>query len=300
MITKKYVFLELSGGLGNQIFLYEAARHVASIDNRVIILSNFHIDKKHSQGRSTLENYILEENIKYAQRIAIISKILVYTKKYLHKLNKFKQHYIYIIGENESRLDKSSLRELILQRKPKIIFIYGFQQGFDLWPDKVKYDLVKKSNRYNELSEKLSSLNPVIAHYRLGRVNDSWEHSWGALSPMYILNSSLLFKPNLDIEKQKIWIFSNDLDHAKQFFLKFNTIKNYDIEFIDDASLSAAEVLKLFSQAQFLICSNSTFSLIAAKIGNVPNVVVPSELSKNSEVRISLPPDWIRVKSLWL
>ena len=83
-------------------------------------------------------------------------------------------------------------------------------------------------------------------------------------------------------------------------FLKFNTIKNYDIEFIDDASLSAAEVLKLFSQAQFLICSNSTFSLIAAKIGNVPNVVVPSELSKNSEVRISLPPDWIRVKSLWL
>jgi len=117
---------------------------------------------------------------------------------------------------------------------------------------------------------------------------------------MYILNSLLLFKPNLDIEKQKIWIFSNDLDHAKQLFLKYDTIENYDIDFIDDASLSAAEVLKLFSKAKFLICSNSTFSLIAAKIGNVPNVVVPSELSKNSKVIMSLPPDWIRVKSLWL
>jgi hypothetical protein len=218
----------------------------------------------------------------------------------LNNLNKFKQHYIYIIGENESRLDKSSLREIILQRKPKVVFVHGFQQGFDLWPDKVEYNLVEKSKRYNELSEKISSLTPVIAHYRLGRVNDNWEHSWGALSPMYILNSLLVLKSNMNVEKQKIWIFSNDLEHAKQLFLKYNSIKNYDVDFIDDASLSAAEVLKLFSNAKYLICSNSTFSLIAAKIGNVPNVIVPSELSKNSEVRMSLPSDWIRVKSLWL
>ena len=263
-------------------------------------MSNFHIDKKHSLGRSTLENYTLGGNIKYAHNIAIISKFLVYTKKYLNNLNKFKQNYIYIIGENESRLDKSSLREIILQRKPKVVFVHGFQQGFDLWPDKVEYDLVEKSKRYNELSEKLSSLTPVIAHYRLGRVNDNWEHSWGALSPMYILNSLLVLKSNMNVEKQKIWIFSNDLEHAKQLFLKYNSIKNYDVDFIDDASLSAAEVLKLFSNAKYLICSNSTFSLIAAKIGNVPNVIVPSELSKNSEVRMPLPSDWIRVKSLWL
>jgi hypothetical protein len=296
----KYVFLELSGGLGNQVFLYETAKHIASVDGRTIILNKFHIDKKHSQGRSTIENFITAENVKYAKRIIIISKILIYTKKYLKYLNKFKQNIIFILGENENEFHKDSLRELILQRRPKIIFIYGFRQDFELWPEKVEYSLMNKSKTYSELSEKSFDLNPIIVHYRLGRINNNWEHSWGALSPQFILNSLNLFKSVSNIENQKIWIFSNDLSHAKELFLKFNSFENYDIDFIDDYSMSAAEVMKLFSKSRFLICSNSTFSLVAAKIGNVPNVIVPAELSKNYGVIIPFPTNWIPVESVWL
>ena len=76
--------------------------------------------------------------------------------------------------------------------------------------------------------------------------------------------------------------------------------EHYNIRFIDDSGMSPAEIIMLFSKSQFLICSNSTFSIAAAKIGNVPNVVVPSDLAKNSSGNSLTLNKWVRVNSAWL
>jgi hypothetical protein len=61
-----------------------------------------------------------------------------------------------------------------------------------------------------------------------------------------------------------------------------------------------SEIMLLFSKANFLICSNSTFSIVAAKIGAVKNVIAPLDLSQNRHENFELPADWKRIPSVWL
>jgi hypothetical protein len=58
--------------------------------------------------------------------------------------------------------------------------------------------------------------------------------------------------------------------------------------------------MMLLSKAKVLICSNSTFSICAAKIGKISKVLVPSELSKNGHHVIPLPQEWMKINSEWL
>lgn len=88
--------------------------------------------------------------------------------------------------------------------------------------------------------------------------------------------------------------FSNNIDLARCLLKDHTDSEHCNVRFIDDSGMSPAEVIMLFSKSQFLICSNSTFSIVAAKIGNVPNVVVPSDLSKNSSGNILTSNKWMR------
>ena len=110
----KVVFVELSGGLGNQIFLLEAAKFVASIDNRVILLNDFHIDRKHSQGRSTVKDFNLPYNVKFISFSRCISILLVHTKKYLKQFNKIRNDKHNLLNDiNSINLELNSLNERI-------------------------------------------------------------------------------------------------------------------------------------------------------------------------------------------
>jgi hypothetical protein len=224
----------------------------------------------------------------------------VYSKKYINSLNKLNQNFIYTLGTAEKTLDKESFQRLFLNRKPRFIYIYDCNQDFELWLEGTNYDLIENSEKYLELSSQLFELEPIVIHYRLGKINNKWEHSWGALSPLFILKSLSLFTSTKDNKKRRIWVFSNDLVHAKKLFTDYGIDENYEVDFIDDVSMTAAEVMKLLSNSDYLICSNSTFSIVAAKIGNVPNVVIPMELSKNSKVELPSVPHWKSVKSHWL
>jgi hypothetical protein len=139
---------------------------------------------------------------------------------------------------------------------------------------------------------------PIVFHYRLGKINSRWEHGWGALNPIFLLNAlSALSKK--EAESKVVWIFSNDLQEAKELTSSLNCFP-YKLVFIDDFELSPAELLILVSLSQTLICSNSTFSILAAKIGKVSSVVVPAVLSKNGHRSFVLPDDWKRINSIWL
>ena len=158
------------------------------------------------------------------------------------------------------------------------------------------------SKKYFYLLGELIRQNPVIFHYRLSTLNDNWEKAWGELSPRFLIDSLLSLDDDLNFSevKKNIWIFSNNLDYAEKLLADLNISKNYHVKFIDDSELSPAEIITLFSKSQFLICSNSTFSTVAAKIGAVPNVVIPSSFSKYSYVDMSPPSKWIKVNSSWI
>ena len=296
----RFVFVELSGGLGNQVFLFEAAKFLASVDNRVIFVSPFHIDRTHSQGKSTLQDFVLPLNTRIVNFNKYISIFLGYLKKYLQLLNRLKQPFILILTENECRLGKEFITQLIKSRHTKIVWLVDFWQNFEYWNENTTYELRHESLMYKELSQRMAEINPIIIHYRLGWLGDRWEHSWGALSPVYIADALKNAKQNAKNDRSSIWVFSNDSAHARKLLENHKFDSNYCFEFIDDKEMSPAEVFKLFSESLIFVCSNSTFSLAAAKLGKISEVYVPSELSWRGAVNMSIPRDWTIVESRWL
>jgi len=190
------------------------------------------------------------------------------------------------------------IRELISTRNPLIVLITGFWQDFTFWDDST-YTLKKESKRFHDIYVELIELKPIIFHYRLGKIGNRFEHGWGALSTKYFLKSVSEMDSIDSAKKAPIWIFSNDLEHAKTL-LTDSKILNHQINFVDDKLLSSAELMILFSKATYLICSNSTLSIAAAKLGGVENVIVPKSLSVRDNVTFKYPDGWRSVESDWL
>jgi hypothetical protein len=73
------------------------------------------------------------------------------------------------------------------------------------------------------------------------------------------------------------------------------------LAFIDDSCLSPCELFELISKSNNLICSNSTFSVLAGQVGAVENVAIPREMSRDGKAGIDgLPKQWLRIEPTWI
>ena len=295
---KKIVIVDLAGGIGNQIFLFEIANFIGSIDNRLILMNKSIMDKTHSNGNSTIEDFNFPLHVRFFTLNKVIRKCYLKFGLFLKKYNRFRQSFFLVLDESYNLGRSADIRDIILNRNPKIILITGFWQNFAYWNNDFQYNLKIESTKYKQLSTRLSTEDPIVIHYRLGRIDGMLENPWGALSPNFLINSLRSLKINSENLKP-VWIFSNDLNEAKKLLGTIDTVP-YDIFLIDDSELRPSEIILLFSKSTTLICSNSTFSIVAARIGNVENVIVPSDLSNNVRGRISLPTSWKTVTSEWL
>jgi hypothetical protein len=295
---KRIIIVDLAGALGNHIFLFEIANLIASMGDGVIFMNKTEIDMKHSSGKSTIEDFLLPHKIRFFTLSPIVNKLYFRFKYFLRKFNSSKLTLSLVLDEKYNSNNRIEILNLVSKQNPKFIIISGYWQNFDYWNNDFNYELKSEGIQFKKFSSEIGSINPIIFHYRLGKFNNGWEHSWGALSPTYLKDalSTLKFdNPN----SRTVWIFSNDLLEAKRLISSID-IPLYKIVFIDDLMLLPSELMLLFSKAEVLICSNSTFSIVAAKIGNVKNVIVPSELSKNGNTSLVLPLEWTRVNSVWL
>lgn len=295
---KRIIVVDLAGALGNHIFLFEIANFIASMGNSVIFMNKTEIDMKHSSGKSTIEDFLLPQNTKFFTLSPIINKLYFRFKYFLKKLNSCKLAPTLVLDEKYNSTSPFEILNLISRQNSKFIIISGYWQNFAYWNNNYSYKLKLEGSQFKKFTSEIEFINPIIFHYRLGKYNNGWEHSWGALSPEYLKDALDTLKFDNSTTKT-IWIFSNDLLEAKRLIGSID-IPTYKIVFIDDSLLLPSEIMLLFSKAEVLICSNSTFSIVAAKIGNVKNVIVPSELSKNGNSSLEVPHEWKRVTSVWL
>jgi hypothetical protein len=295
---KRIIILDLAGGLGNHIFLFEIANFIGSIGDSVILINKTEIDRKHASGKSTIEDFVLPDKVTYFELSRMMNRLYFGLKIFLRKFNSYKQSLTLVLDENYNTNDRNEIYDLVSKRKPKLIIISGYWQSFAYWNDNFNYKLKSEGHKLRELLSEIESINPVIFHYRLGKFNGSWEHSWGALSPKFLIDALATLKPD-STNSKAVWVFSNDLIEAKKL-IEATEISPYKIFYIDDLALLPSELLLLFSKAKNLVCSNSTFSIVAAKIGRVKNVMVPSVLAKNGNSSLELPIEWNKVPSVWL
>jgi hypothetical protein len=295
---KKMVIVDLSGGLGNQIFLFEAARYIASINNSRILVNKSNIDRYHSAGKSRIEDFVFPDDVKFFKFSSWINKFYIRFRIFITRFNNYNQSLSLILDESYNLYESNQIYRMVFQKNPRLIIISGFWQNFSYLNNIFGYKLKSEGKKFLELSSKIDSQHPIIFHYRLGKIGNRWEHGWGALSPKFLSNALMALGRNNPTFKN-IWVFSNDLPEAK-ILTETISYAPYKLIYIDDSELSPAELILLFSRSKIMICSNSTFSILAAKIGNVKHVLVPSELSKNGHNTFELPAEWRKVKSVWL
>jgi hypothetical protein len=222
---------------------------------------------------------VFPRTVKFFKLSVPFNKIYILLRDFLRKYNDFNQSLFLVLDESYNLYTRDEVYRLILKKNPFFTIVCGFWQNLEYWDDSFKFELKTNGKKFIELSSEMKSKQPIVFHYRLGRTNGRWEHGWGALNPIFLLNA-LSELGKRDTESKVVWIFSNDLQEAKELTASLNYLP-YIFVFIDDFELSPAELLILVSLSKTLICSNSTFSILAAKIGKIPSVFVPAELSQN-------------------
>jgi hypothetical protein len=101
------------------------------------------------------------------------------------------------------------------------------------------------------------------------------------------------------VKLKPIWVFSDDLDRAKE---TLKDLPRYNFLWIKPPTLeSAVESLLLMSLGSANVIANSTFSWWGAMLNTTSQVVIaPSKWFKSQEDPRDLIPDaWIRVESDW-
>lgn len=114
---------------------------------------------------------------------------------------------------------------------------------------------------------------PLIVHYRL--TDYLVEDSFGVPSPDYYSEAINLMQR--EVEFGKIWVFSDEIERAKNIFPE-QFLKN--AIFISEPTASSAEMLEIMRLGFGYVIANSTFSWWAAS------------LSRNFGVKVTSPDPW--------
>jgi len=204
------------------------------------------------------------------------------------------------MDEVDFKTKNYSIENLIKNNNPKFIFISGFWQSFEYWQNTFEYEIAFHSADYDLYYKLIKEHDPILFHYRIGDFGQKWQYQWGILSPKFLTECLRKINQDLNEEKKQIWVFSDNIPVAKSFIQKEFIPSNFEIRYIIDTEMKPAEVMLLLSKTSSIICSNSTYSLVAAKIGNVRTVFIPQSLSKFDVVDIPTPKEWVKMQSIWI
>jgi hypothetical protein len=305
--------LVLSGGLGNQMFQYIAAREVLgdqfTIDSGYLFTSlgvggipeicdlnlidtiKINVSKKPCV-QSKVVNLILKlSSVSVAKTLR--QKIVIFIRPLLFRILNliFFREYQVIAGKGIgwAKLDKS---------KSKPIILIGNFQSYG-WVErsfkKYQGELTLKSStevilKYRKLSE---IERPLIVHVRLG---DFLE-----IPELNVINKEY-FKTAInelinDKASNKIWLFTNKLDLISSYISDSDYRK---CRIFSSEILTSAETLQVMKLGSGYILSNSTYGWWAAYLreNHEARVVVPGNWYLTLPVPYKLIPDnWLKIEN---
>lgn len=285
--------LVLSGGLGNQMFQYIAAREL--LGDKFTINSGYLSTSLGTQGFPEICDLNLIDTIKidvskkpYAQRkimnlILKLSsvwvagnwqqKIVIFTRPLLFKILNLiffrKYHLITGKGIGWSTLD---------QYKAKPIMLIGNFQSY-LWVENSfeKYKAELKLKIYTKAVLKYKKLSilekPLIVHVRLGDFLEIPELN--VINREYF--ETAIIKLMHSKVSNKIWLFTNNEDLINSYIPDIDYQK-YRI--FSSQNLTSAETLQVMKLGSGYVLSNSTYGWWAAY------------LRENGEAKVAIPRNW--------
>jgi hypothetical protein len=306
-------FVSLSGGLGNQLFQLAGATTVYQNTSFTVEWS-LGITNLNKNGDPEVFDYQLPESILLLPK-KIPSKLqrkLVHTvlrrsssqklhpKKYvMQTISKSVEYRLsgYLQTSAEVIYPISLNANSVQSKRNRSEFLIGFFHS-NRWVGSLANNLLLDNlnpkildDYVVELQKLAVKVRPVILHIRLGDYEK--EKDFGILPTLYY-EESLEKLARLGFE-QEIWIFTNDLDKAKEIFpVKFE----HRAKWIPDFSDSSVQVLEAMRLGCAYVIGNSTFSWWAAKLARDKSaqVVAPSPWFRSAATHPELlPANWLTI-----
>ncbi len=284
--------LEISGGLGNQLFQIAALKSFA-LDHNLKPMINL---SKISRG-SIPRNFEVPTEL---------LEVLIPENVIFEIDNRFTVWYKKIVWNIENTFPKVKIRNVYLAEGigfdpgpgPEFNYktISGYFQSFRYpekleWRDKFK-NFTPSGKKFDSLQTEMLQVDPIVIHIRgMDYITDV--SGIGNLGGTYFSNAL----KNANSLKQKVWVFTDDVKYAHRILRSTNI--NYTI--IDEHhDLNAIETIYLIAAAKKIIISNSTFAWWAAYISSNAQVYAPKKWFKEKDDPIDLiPASWHCMDSLW-
>lgn len=299
--------MELSGGLGNQLFMLTAGMFLAKN-----LGSRLHAYIHESFASEFLSGQGIAPFVSRPSHSAPFEQILPATPKLL-KL-KWVVHFFLrrlwvdqnLIGKVLKVYKSDGVGEdqniSTIQRGYSVKGYFQTHSYFTaLGPGYISkiFSLPNPSTWAKELIGKAANLRPLIVHVRRGDYLSEQNQSIGVLSPAYYIDAIKELQERMGFEGREIWIFSNDIPMVRE---EFGSAIDGVVRWIEPPKGTLdAESLILMGKGSGLIMSNSTFSWWAAALGNPEVVIAPSKWFRSGEDPGNLiMPNWNTVESRWI
>ena len=296
-------FVDLPGGLGNQIFAYFAGLYLAENSDTKVYLQSATTSKAHVGNRFDLRSFDLHvAPLRTKLPESALSPIYYPEKngfsRRIGKMFNF-SNIIHFETGADSRKDLdtflSSSQFSILPKR-----VSGYFGDFAIY-DHIKEQvrelrLRKRSSKYTALKDFYQKVPCIGIHLRAGDFLNMKE-TVGVLDDDFYLES--LEQALRAAPRSSLLVFSNDEVHARKRVAGWK-INNYEI--ISPQTLNdPAESLEMMSQCDYIITANSTFSFWAAKLSKrKKGVWIPKHWRRDGWPEIqNVPPDWVRTPNSW-
>jgi hypothetical protein len=296
-------FVDLPGGLGNQLFAYFAGLYIRQQHGVSVRLQYATTSKAHVGNLYNVNSFDLQlPNLQSKLPQTILSPLFYPEKngitRRIHKTFGFKRVIRFPTG-SDTRLHVDEYFERIQPSffPQRISSYFGDFDFFDnVESQSKKIDLRKKSGILQKYITTFSDRSLIGIHIRAGDYLDL-KDSVGLLADNYYQHSiSEARELNPD---SLVIIFSNDPVYAR------NRVKRWkldEFELISPETLpDPAESLVFMSSCNSIITSNSTFSFWAAKLSEENAAVwTPKQWRKDGWPEVNnIPTKWYRVQNSW-
>ncbi len=261
---KHKIYLYLSGGLGNQLFQYAAARNLSIINKADLIIdthsgfvTDFKDNRAFSLDKKKMPNVIFRNCILIFLFYRIFKKIFK-IKKIFNNL--FFSHLIDEMGINYY---DDSIEQFKFNQK---LYLFGYFQS-DKYFMKNKniiinelYPSVSNKKNFLDMKEKIVSSNSVAIGLRFYETySPNILYKFGGVTPLEFYQKAIAVTLK-KINDPTFFIFSTKLFNVKNFLSNFTEIRKYNYFIIteDNGFEDAKDNLWLMSYCVNHIISNST------------------------------------------
>lgn len=289
-MNQKRITFRLVGGLGNQLFQIAAALSMAQkVGAEEVRALRIGFANHYSLEKLNFPNKL---QIKKASNFEVLNWNL---KNFLTNRLKLDNIAALMGAYKSTEVGFQALPQRFHSRRNLYVFGY-FQSWRYCKPDSMILGLKTESPWLRKLTVELEQSNPIVIHIRLGDYVQA-KHVFGLLSTDYYLNALKLFPAST--ENNPVWVFSNDIPAAKEYFEEMSGQYYRYINEPEDSD--PIEILTLMSRASKIVIANSTFSWWAAWLGNREKVVVaPIPWYMNTrEPKDLIPNTWNRIQATW-